>query len=42
MKDGTTSIPIVKFVGFKSKMYSFIKEADKGDKNAVRINKHIV
>ena len=37
-KDEAASIPIVEFVGFKSKMYSYIKNDEKGGKTAKGIN----
>ena len=42
MKDETAGIPIVEFVGLRSKMYSYIKNNEKGCKTAKGIKKNIV
>ena len=41
-KDETASIPIVEFVGLKSKMYSYIKNDEKGGKTAKGIEKNVI
>ena len=41
-KDEAASIPIVEFVGLKSKMYSYIKNDEKGDKTAMGIKKNVI
>ena len=41
-KDEAASIPIVEFVGLKSKMYSYIKNDEKGGKTAKGIEKNII
>ena len=41
-KDGSASIPIVEFVGLKSKMYSYIKNDEKGGKTAKGIEKNVI
>ena len=41
-KDEAASIPIVEFVGLKSKMYSYIKNDKKGRKSAIGINKNVI
>ena len=41
-KDEAASIPIVEFVGLKSKMYSYIKNDEKGGKTAKGIKKNII
>ena len=42
MKDETAGIPIVEFVGLRSKMYSYMKNNEKGCKTAKGIKKNIV
>ena len=42
MKDETAGIPIVEFVGLRSKMYSFIKDDQKGSKKAKGIKKNVI
>ena len=41
-KDEAASIPIVEFVGLKSKMYSYIKNVEKGGKTAKGIKKNVI
>lgn len=41
-KDEASSIPIVEFVGLRSKMYSYIKDNDKGGKTAKGIKENII
>ena len=41
-KDEASSIPIVKFVGLKSKMYSYIKNDEKGGKTAKGIKENVI
>lgn len=41
-KDETVGIPVVEFVGWRSKMYSYIKDNDKGDKTAKGIKKNFI
>ena len=41
-KDEAASTPIVEFVGLKSKMYSYIKNDEKGGKTAKGIKKNII
>ena len=41
-KDEACGIPIVKFIGFKSKMYSYIKSDEKGGKTAKGIKKNVI
>ena len=41
-KDEATSIPIVEFVDLKSKMYSYIKNDEKGGKTAKGIKKNVI
>ena len=42
MKDETAGIPITEFIGLRSKMYSYIKNDEKGSKTAKGIKKNIV
>ena len=42
IKDETKDVPIAEFVWLKSKIYWFIKEDEKGDKNTKRITKNNV
>ena len=41
-KDEASSTPIVEFVGLKSKMYSYIKNYEKGGKTAKGIEKNVI
>ena len=41
-KDEAASIPITEFIGLRSKMYSYIKEDQKGGKTAKGIKKNII
>ena len=41
-KDEVASIPITEFVGLRSKMYSYMKDNDKGGKTAKGIKKNII
>ena len=41
-KDEAAGVPIVEFVGLRSKMYSYIKDNDKGGKTAKGIKKNII
>ena len=41
-KDEATSIPVVEFVGLKSKRYSYIKNYEKGGKIAKGIKKNVI
>ncbi|XP_068691018.1 uncharacterized protein [Montipora foliosa] len=41
-KDETAGMPITEFVGLRSKMYSYIKDNDKGGKTAKGIKKNII
>ena len=41
-KDEASSIPIVEFDGLKSKMYSYIKNDEKGGKTAKGIKKNVI
>ncbi|XP_068757536.1 uncharacterized protein [Montipora capricornis] len=41
-KDEAAGIPITEFVGLRSKMYSYMKDNDKGGKTAKRIKKNII
>ena len=42
MKDETAGVPIVEFVGLRSKMYSYVKNNEKGNKTAKGIKKNVV
>ena len=42
MKDETAGMPITGFIGLRSKMYSYIKNDEKGSKTAKGIKKNIV
>ena len=41
-KDEAAGVPIIEFVGLRSKMYSYIKDNDKGAKTAKGIKKNII
>ena len=41
-KDEAAGVPIVEFVGLRSKMYSYIKDNDKGGKTAKGIKKNVI
>ena len=41
-KDEASGIPIIEFIGLRSKMYSYIKNNDKGEKTAKGIKKNII
>ena len=41
-KDEACSIPIIEFVGLKSKMYSYVKDNEKGGKTAKGIKKNVI
>ena len=41
-KDEAAGVPVVEFVGLRSKMYSYIKENQKGGKTAKRIKKNVI
>ena len=41
-KDEACGVPITEFVGLKSKMYSYIKNDEKGGKNAKGIKKNVI
>ena len=41
-KDESNGVPIIEFVGLKSKMYSYIKDDDKGIKTAKGIKKVVI
>ena len=41
-KDETCGIPITEFIGLRSKMYSYMKDNDKGGKTAKGIKKNII
>ena len=42
MKDEAGGIPIVEFIGLRSKMYSYIKDNGGGDKTAKGVKKNVV
>ena len=42
MKDETAGVPIVELIGLRSKMYSYVKNNEKGNKTAKGIKKNIV
>ena len=42
MKDEAKGVPIVKFAGLKSNMYSLIKEGGRKNKRVKGINKNVV
>ena len=41
-KDEAAGIPIIEFVGLRSKMYSYIKDNQKGGKTAKGIKKNVI
>ena len=41
-KDEACGVPIVKFIGLKSKMYSYVKDIGKGGKTAEGIKKNVI
>lgn len=41
-KDKACGIPIIKFIGSRSKMYSYLKDNDKGGKTAKGIKKAVI
>ena len=41
-KDEACGVPIIKFIGLKSKMYSYIKSDEKGGKTAKGIKKNVI
>ena len=41
-KDEACGIPITEFVGLKSKMYSYVKDNEKGGKTAKGIKKNVI
>ena len=41
-KDEACGVPIIEFVGYKSKMYSYIKNDEKGGKTAMGIKKNVI
>ena len=41
-KDEACGVPIVEFVGLKSKMYSYVKDNEKGGKTAKGIKKNVI
>ena len=41
-KDEAAGIPIIEFIGLRSKMYSYIKDNNKGGKTAKGINKNVI
>ena len=41
-KDETCGLPIVEFIGLKSKMYSYVKDNQKGGKTAKGIKKNVI
>ena len=42
MKDEAAGIPIVEFIGLKSKMYSYTKDNEKGGKTAKGVKKNVI
>ena len=42
MKDEAAGVPITEFVGLRSKMYSYMKDNQKGGKTAKGIKKNII
>ena len=41
-KDEAAGVPVCEFIGLRSKMYSYMKDNDKGGKTAKRIKKNII
>ena len=41
-KDEACGIPITEFIGLKSKMYSYVKDNEKGGRTAKRIKKNVI
>ena len=41
-KDEASSIPIIEFIGLRSKMYSYMKDDQKGEKTAKGIKKYVI
>ena len=41
-KDEAFGVPIVEFIGLKSKMYSYVKDNEKGEKTAKGIKKNVI
>ena len=41
-KDEAAGVPIIEFVGLRSKMYSYIKDNDKGGKTTKGIKKNVI
>ena len=41
-KDEAAGVPVVEFVGLRSKMYSYMKDNDKGGKTAKGIKKNVI
>ena len=41
-KDEAAGVPIIEFIGLRSKMYSYIKDNDEGGKTAKGIKKNII
>ena len=41
-KDESQGVPIVEFVGLKSKMYSYVKDNERGEKTAKGIKKNVI
>ena len=41
-KDEACGVPIVEFIGLKSKMYSYVKDNEKGGKTAKGIKKNVI
>ena len=41
-KDEACGVPIVEFIGFKSKMYFYVKDNEKGGKTAKGIKKNVI
>ena len=42
MKDEAASVPIVEFVGLRSKMYSYVKDNGKNEKTAKGVRKYVI
>ena len=41
-KDEAAGVPIVEFIGLRSKMYSYMKDNDKGDKTCKGVKKQVI